>query len=316
MLNQTEPNSNALFEILENQETDVLRVVFHSGFGTLLLYRPLMQALAEQNLGTVVGVAVLDFQKYLQNNPETLIADLADDYAQRLANSGYQKFQLIGHCMGGLIAAEVGTRLQKRNLTVENLVLIDAFPTFYAVKEPLIEEAVSLTALGLDFEKAGLKAVSNAEFGMALYSAFENSHCQEVPAPIENYLGDSEADRKVKAMISQMRSQSMEQRYASYAEKAGVPVENVAGTIATYTQATKGAMTEIHPCSLDVRFIRAKDFYYFIPGVDDKAIALWQKQCSGRFDLYEVEGDHFGCITMPSGIQKVAEIAREGCHAE
>ncbi|MGO4785899.1 thioesterase domain-containing protein [Paenibacillus sp. 2KB_20] len=36
---------------------------------------------------------------------------MADDYAARLLDTGHRQFQLIGYCLGGLIAVETAGRL-------------------------------------------------------------------------------------------------------------------------------------------------------------------------------------------------------------
>ena len=60
------------------------RVLFHAALGTLDYFQSLGKALAAQELGPVIGVAVADQEAYCEIEPKRLIGRVADDYADRL----------------------------------------------------------------------------------------------------------------------------------------------------------------------------------------------------------------------------------------
>ncbi|MQT44737.1 amino acid adenylation domain-containing protein, partial [Pseudomonas sp. FSL R10-0765] len=143
-------NSNALLVPFGGGEQGPVRVMFHAALGTLDYFQHLGRALAEQQAGPVIGFAVADTEQYLALEPSRLIESVAQDYADRLIAEGHQRFQLIGYCLGGLLATEVARRLLERGLEVVDLSLIDSIPMFIDTDEELAYEAIFVPNLNLD----------------------------------------------------------------------------------------------------------------------------------------------------------------------
>ena len=72
-------------------------------------------------LGPVFGIAVANTEDYLAIDAKELVERTADDYAQRLIDEGITRCQLIGYCLGGLLATEVARRLLERGIDVVDL---------------------------------------------------------------------------------------------------------------------------------------------------------------------------------------------------
>src|SRR5690606_9870013 len=82
--------------------------------------------------------------------PTRLIARVADAYAESLVADGHTRFQLVGYCLGGLLAVEVGRRLLERGAEIADLTLVDSIPMFVETDEELAYESIFVPNLGLD----------------------------------------------------------------------------------------------------------------------------------------------------------------------
>ncbi|CQR73877.1 non-ribosomal peptide synthetase [Sporomusa ovata] len=137
---QDKLSSNAVLTSYGGGDTGPLRVVFHNGLGTLNSFRQLLAHLNEQNAGPVVGITIADTDLYCSLDPSDLIEHLADDYTERLIETGHTEMQLIGHCMGGLIAVEVARRLLEQGIHLVDLALVNSYPIPYDIDDDLIIE--------------------------------------------------------------------------------------------------------------------------------------------------------------------------------
>ncbi|OLF53749.1 non-ribosomal peptide synthetase, partial [Pseudomonas chlororaphis] len=151
---QRATGSNALVVPFGGGDSGPVRVMFHAALGTLDYFQHLGRSLAAQQAGPVIGFAVADTAQYLALEPKRLIESVAQDYAERLIADGHQRFQLIGYCLGGLLATEVARRLLERGLEVVDLSLIDSIPMFIDTDEELAYEAIFVPNLNLDPVKA------------------------------------------------------------------------------------------------------------------------------------------------------------------
>lgn len=123
-------------------EAGPVRVMYHDALGTLDYFQYLGRAVAEQQAGTVIDFAVTDTEQYLALEAKSLIESVAQDYAELLIDGRHQRRQLIGYCLGGLLATEVAGRLLERSIEVVDLSLIDSIPIFIDADEELAYGAI------------------------------------------------------------------------------------------------------------------------------------------------------------------------------
>ncbi|MGH8081020.1 MAG: thioesterase domain-containing protein, partial [Lysobacter sp.] len=284
-----------------------VRVMFHAALGTLDYFQHLGKALAAQQLGPVIGVAVADTEQYLAIEPKQLIERVADDYAQRLIDEGYTRFQLIGYCLGGLLATEVARRLLERGLDVVDLSLVDSIPMFIETDEELAFEAIFVPNLNLD----PVKAVFGQEIGdFDVYRAIErlmSEHDRRVPAGAMAALGgDAEMDA-LAAAVRQRHTLTQQQRLAEYANaaasQAGIPVsaELVPALFRVCRHSMRAARFDPPPYLGDMTFLRCMEQQSFgiTGGVGHLAAPFWENACLGEFRLIDVPGNHFSVVEPP-----------------
>ncbi|WP_437951822.1 amino acid adenylation domain-containing protein [Sorangium sp. So ce296] len=282
------------------------RVMFHAALGTMDYFQHLGRALAAQNLGPVLGFAVADPELYLAIPPKELVARVSDDYAQRLIDEGFTRFQLIGYCLGGLLATEVARRLLERGMSVD-LALVDSIPMFIETDEELAFEAIFAPNLNLD----PVKAVFGDDVDSAdVYRAIEKlmvEYDRKIPAGAMAKLGGDPGLDAVAAAVRRQSARSQEERLAGYAKaaaaQAGVPVgpELIPALFRTCRHSMRAARFDPEPYVGDMTFLRCDEEQSFgiTAGVGHLTAPFWEGVCLGEFKLIDVPGNHFSVIEPP-----------------
>jgi len=302
---QRREGSNSLI-ISFGGEEGTGRVMFHAALGTMDYFQHLGRALAAQNLGPVLGFAVADPEQYLSIPPKELVARVSDDYAQRLIDEGLTRFQLIGYCLGGLLATEVARRLLERGMSV-NLTLVDSIPMFIETDEELAFEAIFAPNLNLD----PVKAVFGDDVeSVDVYRAIEKlmvEYDRKIPAGAMAQLSGDPGLEAVAAAVRRQSVRSQDERLAGYAKaaaaQAGVPVgpELVPALFRTCRHSMRAARFDPEPYVGDMTFLRCNEEQSFgiTAGVGHLTAPFWEGVCLGEFKLIEVPGNHFSVIEPP-----------------
>ncbi|MEW2547698.1 amino acid adenylation domain-containing protein [Streptomyces sp. NPDC047002] len=281
-----------------------LRVMFHAGLGTMDCYRPLAARLVAQDLGPVLGVVIDDTDRYLAQDPASVVERAADDYADRLAAEGHDRVQLIGYCLGGLYATEVARRLDERGITVEDLVLISSHPVVFDVEDDLMIEVLFVPNLHISLARTGLGDLDADTLVRGFMQVIEENGGKVPPGSLGGVGGDPELDR-AGAFFRHLASFTREERFAVYARTAteaggaDVPPEMVAGMFRVFRQSFLSARLSPEPYAGDIRFLLPRAASGFAPGMDDTTLAFWREVCLGDLPVTEIDGNHFSCIEEP-----------------
>ncbi|ANY08120.1 non-ribosomal peptide synthetase [Pseudonocardia sp. HH130630-07] len=284
-----------------------VRVLFHAALGTMDYFHSLANALVAQDLGPVVGLAVADADAYCEIDPKDLIARVADDYTDRLLAEGHTRFQLIGYCLGGLLATEVARRLWERGGEVLDLTLVDSIPMFIETDEELAFEAIFVPNLDLD----PVEAVFGPDVdGADVYRAIDllmTENDRVVPAGAMGALSGDPGLESVAAAVRRAHGRTQDERLAGYAaaaaDRAGVPVgpELVPGLFRVTRHSMRAARFDPEPYAGDITFLRATEQQSFgiTAGVGHLAAPFWERTCLGEFTVIDVPGNHFSVIEPP-----------------
>ncbi|MFV2175671.1 amino acid adenylation domain-containing protein [Actinomadura sp. LOL_016] len=291
------------------------RVMFHAGMGTMECFRPLAARLTSQGLGPVVGIVIEDPEMYCALEPRNTIERLADHYTDLLLAEGYERFQLIGYCVGGLYATEVARRLLERGIDVDDLILVSSHPVLVDVEEDLMLEALFIPNLGLSLDRLGLGPASPAAAGRAFAQAIER-HDGRVPVGALGEVGGDDDLDTVAALFRQLGEHSQEDRFVLYANAASrlsgeyVPPEMVSGMFRVLRHSFLSTRFRPAPYTGDVRFLLPHATSGFAPGMEDSTMSFWREVCLGDLDIDDIDGDHFTCIEEPLVAEVAAHIAR------
>ena len=299
--------SNALLVDFGGGQDGPARVLFHAALGTLDYFQSLGKALADQRLGPVIGVAVHDPDAYLAHDPKQLLDRVADDYADRLAAEGLTRFQLVGYCLGGLLATEVGRRLLDRGLLVSDLTLVDSIPMFLDTDEELAFEAIFVPNLNLDPVAAVFGPdVDGADLVRAIDQLMTTNGGVRAGdlAALTGDPGFEALSAAVRARTALGQDARLAEYAAAAASQAGVPVdpELVPSLFRMCRHSMRAAVYEPDPYFGDMTFLRAAEAQSFgvSAGVGHLAAPFWNRTCLGEFRVIDVPGNHFSVIEPPN----------------
>lgn len=304
------PGSNALIISFGGDSDDggaPARVLFHAALGTMDYFQHLGRALAAQRRGPVIGLAVADPEQYLAIPHRELIRRVADDYAQRLADEGHRRFQLVGYCLGGLLAMEVSRRLLEKGMDVVDLTLVDSIPMFLETDEELAFEAIFAPNLNLDpVTDVFGDGVAHEDVYRAIETLMAgNDRC--IPAGAMAQLDDDAGLRAVAEAVRRRTALPQEERLAGYARaaagRAGVPVgpELIPALFRVCRHSMRAARFDPEPYVGDINYLRCQEQQSFgiTAGVGHYAAPFWKNTCLGHFNLVDVPGNHFSVIEPP-----------------
>ena len=296
--------------------TGALRVVFHAGLGTMNCFRQLLTHLDKQNSGPVIGITVADTDLYCSLDHSGLIEHLADDYAERLIETGYKEVQLIGYSLGGLIAVEVARRLLEKGIHLLDLVLIDSPPILYDIDDNLVIESLFIQNLHIPLEKAGFGSVNQDEFVRGLRHMFQvNNH--SIPAGASLAIGGDEVLDKVGDLFRGLSSLSQRERFTAYVEAMAkingenMPVEMAEGMFKVFRQSLKSAHFTPQPYMGDIRFFLAREPFALMPWTSETTLGFWKEICLGKFSVQTIDGNHFTCIVDEPNASDLARVIGE-----
>ncbi|MCG7409834.1 amino acid adenylation domain-containing protein [Paenibacillus sp. ACRRX] len=306
-------SSNAALTSYGGGETGPLRVVFHAGLGTMNCFHLLLERLKLDHLGAVIGISIADVETYCSLAPSELIERIADDYTERLLESGCKQMQLLGYSLGGMIAIEVARRLVEKGIELCDLVLIDSHPVLFDINDDLVIETLFVPNLHISLATAGFDDATPEELGCGLIHVFEQNN-QSVPQGSVCTIGGDEVLDKVGTLFNKMAMMPMKERFTAYVDAVTantgnhMPVEMAEGLYKVYCQSFMASRYTPLPYMGNIRLLLAEEPVGFLPGTDQMTHDFWRDVCLGDFEVITIGGNHFSCIEDPKHVANVAQI--------
>jgi pyochelin synthetase len=277
-----------------------VKVLFHAGIGTLNCFRYFIDAFETVDAGKLIAISVRDAEKYCNVASEQLIETISEDYANRLADMGHNRMQLIGYCLGGLIAVETARRLLERGIDVVDLSIVDSYPVLTTIADELALEAIYLpnyfTTIG-----AAVGNVSDEDLMQAMIEVYTQNG-DSLPERALDELAHMPECQKAHEVFSTLRHMSKANRFNLYSDAIkritgnDVPAEMLDGAFRIYCQSFNAANMYPQYYSGDIRFFMAKEDTKFMMADKAQTLAYWDNICLGNFSIIEVAGNHITCI--------------------
>ncbi len=290
------------------------RIIFHAGMGTLNCFKLLIDELVPQNLGPVIGISVQDVDKYLAIDSEDLVETLADEYTKLITEADIKEVQLIGYCLGGLIAVEVASRLVMAGVNIVDFTLIDSAPSVLDLDLTVAYELLVLPNFYVTVEDI-YEGITHQELTEAInYAVGQGATLTD--EDILNYSKSSD-HQEVFEHLKKFAEIPKEQRFIDYTaamhKKTGeqVPVDILKGNIEVIYHSFKGAKLKTAAYFGDIRFLEAMEKLEISGDMPENAQSIssfWTDVCVGNFDIIEVRGDHITCIEEREKAREVADI--------
>lgn len=137
-----------LVVINESDDSETAKVIIHDGTGTISKFSNMMPKLIKSKQN-ILALVCNDKDTYVSIEPRDLIEKIGYIYAKELMGTKYKSFELIGYCIGGLIALEVAKNLTKNNLNVSLVTSIDTLPMRNMIDNEILIEKLFANTIGL-----------------------------------------------------------------------------------------------------------------------------------------------------------------------
>ncbi|MFC6338651.1 amino acid adenylation domain-containing protein [Pseudomonas sp. CCM 7891] len=292
-----------------------VHVLLHDGSGTLAPYRSLLAALrkAPQRQGAILGLSLLDESEYLDLAAEQLIERLGARYAGYLQAEGNLRFELVGYCMGGLLATEVARCLLEAGANVGTVSIISSDRFRYEIVDDLLLERAFGRLLGADIQAAG-HCVDDAGLHSAVAHLIER-HGRQLPANCLQQLDGEWAP--IAAIYRQLAQQPSDQRLQALAAQVQtqaepMPAEQIQALFRVFRHSLNAvARYQPAPFTGDLRILLDDETLHFLPGLQGDMRGFWNDLALGTISLQTISGDHVSCMQTPHVSQLLAVLLGE-----
>lgn len=132
------------FRIIEKTAKDTVYIFFHTALGTTNCYRFVEKELRKEDLGDFLFINVEDVEWYYSIQYHELVDRITDEYVRKIEQLHYKNINLIGYCLGGILALNVAVKLLEKGIEVNNLFVIDSYPVSGKVEDEFIDEVIFL----------------------------------------------------------------------------------------------------------------------------------------------------------------------------
>jgi pyochelin synthetase len=286
---------------LNGTAADPVTVLVHAGTGTLLPYRPLVTEMRRRAGGVqnLVGLEIAAVDEFLDADPDGLVDRIAADYVKAVAATGCTRFDIVGYCVGGVIATEVARGLAEAGADVRSLTLISSHTPRFRIDDEMLSEYSFALMMGMDLARIGFPA-DQARVGAAAGAVLDRTPDAIRDGAISSLTGEY-AD--IAAAFGELEALPRMRRVARMceavpAELAGTyEPEGMLRTLRIYQQSTFAlSRHQTEPYAGDITFLRHSGAYPF-PGTADSVTEHWARLCLGELRSIDIPGHHFSCMT-------------------
>lgn len=310
-------DKESTFEVLvegKSSESNTI-VLFSDGTGTLTPYNDLLPYLTKDpdRMGSIVGFHFGNAKQYLKNHSRNLIEQLGRDYAELLLDHGGSSFNLIGYCMGGLVAIETARVLMDYGIEVPLVTTIDTRLCDNQLENELLMERAFGILIGSDLAKAG-HVVNDILMREAL-EKLDNIQSKEISNEILCSL--SGPYESIGQCYTKLSKESKEKRLQSLYSS----IPNLNGNVSEFESKKIRELYEVfcynvrgvmnyqpRPFLGNVCTLRCiDDTTYFLPFKKFNHTEFWEKTVQGNLHIDYIQGNHMSCMKQPY----VASLARK-----
>lgn len=312
-------NSNAVLTFFSEEEEGPVRILLHAGLGTMNFMRFLISELKLQKKGSVVGISVKDPETFCSLDPDMAIFHIADDYAKQIYDLGYKDVQIVGACVGGLIALEVSRRLVEMGINVINFTLIDSLPIPFLYEDDVIFESMFISNFFVNFEQI-FGTIKQEDLDRIIQEILSKNK-GSIPAESSLNIEDSRENMDVINLLKELNNMSMKERFGIYCKRIkeihnnDVPVDMAMSLYKVFRQSFRYARFLPEAYMGDILYLRAMEGRESMANVVQKEnnaeLEFWENICLGELRVKNIPGNHMNCIEDESNAVVLGKILGE-----
>lgn len=295
-----------------NEGHELLRVIFHAGFGTMNSMKYVIDNLLKDNSSSIACITVKDSNLYNSVSNEDLVPAISREYSELIFATGYKKVQLIGYCSGGCLALETAHHLMKKHIAIDDLVLLDSYPSPKKRIDEKIIELMFLPNYNITPHMV-IKDIDDNELNSVVSEIYKTIKTNKEISLLE-YLGEKPKHIKLFNSLRELFSLDLEERMKLYAKtiwdvtNEEIGYEFLKTTYQTYISTFNSSNYEPFPYIGRVRYLSAKENFDLVQMEKQNVINYWKKFCLGQFSIHEIPGDHVSCVENKDNAKYVSNL--------
>lgn len=303
------------FRIIEKTAKDTVYIFFHTALGTTNCYRFVEKELRKEDLGDFLFINVEDVEWYYSIQYHELVDRITDEYVRKIEQLHYKNINLIGYCLGGILALNVAVKLLEKGIEVNNLFVIDSYPVSGKVEDEFIDEVIFLPNYQLMLSEV-LEDVDDFKV-MEFITEVRKRNNGNIPQ--NTFFNIIEKDSKMKnnSGLWEFVNSTKEKRFEAYAKAIekktciNVSAELLEATFEIYQHGFKGANVELPFYSGDICYLSACEEQKYFFADKNQNLEMWNDICLGEFEVINVPGNHVTCIHSEENATLLAQIIIE-----
>lgn len=294
---------------------EAVYIFFHTALGTTSCYRFLEKELQKMDVGDLLFINIENIEWYYSIQPNELVDKITDRYVNQIAQLNYKRINLVGYCLGGILALNVAVKLLERGLEIDNLFVIDSYLVSGKIEDEFIDEMIFLPNYQLTLSEV-IEGVDDYEL-MESIAKQRQRNMGNIPPNTFSEIIKENKELKGKTSLQSFAGNTKEKRFEAYAkaieQKAHTNVnsELLENTFRVYQHGFKGAEVELPFYSGNIYYLSACDEqkYFFVNRENN--LEMWKNICIGEFEAIDIPGNHVTCIHNKDNALLVAQIIEE-----
>lgn len=306
---------NCIITLKKDDKSNIAKVLVHDGTGTISPYNYVIPYLKKCEGRELLALRCSDMEEYLSIDSNKLIQTLGEKYANLLMKTGKMEFELVGYCMGGLIALEIAKVLEESGMKVSSLISIDTTPSRRMLDNELLMERGFGMLIGADVNKAG-HTVSDELLKKAIHELSKNHKGYISNEELLNLEGEfkpiSECYRK---LADKTHEERLEELYSTLSNKNGKVLgynkERLDSLYKVFCHSFRAVISYDAGIYMgDSKVLSCKDKNTnFLPVEATDNEEFWRNTVIGNIEIIPIEGKHLTCL-LPEYAEDIARILK------
>ena len=300
---------SSLVELIPATEkgiTGVTRILVHDGSGMLTPYRDMIAQLKEIMAPSdrLLGLTLVDNNVFLSHDQDKLIEVLGSDYVELLNADlllkGSKSIQLIGYCMGGLIAVEIARNLLEQGIETQ-CVVISSGSFDYDIEDELLFERAFAQLLGANLNLAGHEE-SDQLIESLLIQVMQKKHGR-IPAGSMGKCTDNQVCDKYQKLGELSLTLRLQKIVHAMGDVLGNAwnTEHIESLYAVYRHSLAAVVAyKPLPYIGDISVFNDDNSIQFIPGLTADLHTFWSTLSLNTAKQEIVNGNHITCMSRNS----------------
>lgn len=286
--------------LLAEDKQEVLYVFFHAALGTTNCYRFMEKEMRRKKLGDLLFINMENADKYCSIKYSDLVNVITDAYVEKIEQLKYRKINLVGYCLGGIIALNVAVKLLERGSKINNLFVLDSYPVSGKIEDDFIDEIIFLPNYQITLSEV-IEGIEDYELMQVISQERENNN-GNIPANSFSNILQTRKNLKGCTKLLEFAQNKKEERFKKYAQtiskkfQVNINAKMLETAFRIYQHSFKGAEVELPFYSGDICFFSASEEQKYLFIDKNENLELWNSICLGDFKEVEIPGNHVTCI--------------------